>query len=425
MRHSWRKIIALVFCGWVAMGLVLPGCSGRLGPVRVTQNGGSIGYANLEQTKECVAEYGQQMAAGRIDLDATVKVDEDGDLVGVRLDGIPNTAPDFGACVRNVLRELPIAEQPFREGVKMLDFSRKHAGDSQDALVGFINVISGVPIVGSEVVLEADGYTVVLPVTVKVVAKLETLIDADKATLEKIGQMALDSVGYEEIMRQAELAGWVKTVHVAEAQSTAAKKFMGDVPPPTKAIEEAFKLVMTKAAPAALSSARVPLIGDKVALGILAVSLVAVGGIAVHKIFFAPSAGTTTTAPPSPATATTAVPAPTVPAPRKYPNQTCENDEMARLEADMHTLCDGGFAATCGSKVNKNKLAEIPCSAIKLSIQQRQACVAARWLVQDKCFDGKPDDVHKKAIDDHQRGLDHCQALKLKNCAKGHSMANL
>ena len=138
MRHSWRKIIALGFCGWVAMGLVLPGCSGRLGPVRVTQNGGSIGYANLEQTKECVAEYGQQMAAGRIDLDATVNVNEDGDLIGVTLDGVPKTAPDFGACLRHVLREMPIAEQPFREGVKMLDFHLEHAnGGMQWGFGGF------------------------------------------------------------------------------------------------------------------------------------------------------------------------------------------------------------------------------------------------------------------------------------------------
>ena len=72
MRHSWRKIIAVGFLASVMMGLVLPGCSGRLGPVRVTQNGGSLSYAHLEQTKECVADYGQQMAPGRIDLDATV-----------------------------------------------------------------------------------------------------------------------------------------------------------------------------------------------------------------------------------------------------------------------------------------------------------------------------------------------------------------
>ncbi|MBK9266467.1 MAG: hypothetical protein IPM54_42600 [Polyangiaceae bacterium] len=98
---------------------------------------------------------------------------------------------------------------------------------------------------------------------------------------------------------------------------------------------------------------------------------------------------------------------------------------MARLEKEMHKICDKGFAATCGGKAKKTDLPLIPCSAIKLSILQRQACIAARWLVQDKCFGGKPDDIHKKPIDDHQRGLDACEALKLINCAKGHPMAGL
>ncbi|MBK9262133.1 MAG: hypothetical protein IPM54_20305 [Polyangiaceae bacterium] len=124
-------------------------------------------------------------------------------------------------------------------------------------------------------------------------------------------------------------------------------------------------------------------------------------------------------------TATTTAPPIPIALPRKYPNQTCEDDEMARLEKEMHKICDKGFAATCGgsSKIIQDNLPVIPCSAIKLSIQQRQACLAARWEVQNKCFGGKPDDVHKKEIDNRQRGLDHCEALKLKNCAKGHPMA--
>jgi hypothetical protein len=96
---------------------------------------------------------------------------------------------------------------------------------------------------------------------------------------------------------------------------------------------------------------------------------------------------------------------------------------MARLEAWMHPICDKGFAVSCGGDHREPKFDKIPCSTVKLSIQQRQACVAARWVVQDKCFGGKPDDKHKKPIDDHQRGIDNCEALKLKVCAKGHPMA--
>jgi hypothetical protein len=70
-------------------------------------------------------------------------------------------------------------------------------------------------------------------------------------------------------------------------------------------------------------------------------------------------------------------------------------------------------------------LERIPCSAILLSIQQRQACLRARKLVQEKCFGGVPDAGHKMQIDETQNGIDGCETQKLINCAKGHPMAGL
>jgi hypothetical protein len=58
-----------------------------------------------------------------------------------------------------------------------------------------------------------------------------------------------------------------------------------------------------------------------------------------------------------------------------------------------------------------------------LSIVQRQACLAARWAVQNKCFGGKPDDRHWPPLNQTQDGINNCEALKLINCAKGHSQA--
>jgi hypothetical protein len=118
-------------------------------------------------------------------------------------------------------------------------------------------------------------------------------------------------------------------------------------------------------------------------------------------------------------------PPPPPPPPRRYPNQKCENDELDRLEKEMHQRCDVTYAATCGGKVNKKELPLIPCSAIKRSIEQRRICVKHRWLVQEKCFGGVPDAVHKKVIDEAQGGIDRCEALKLLNGAKGHPMAGL
>jgi hypothetical protein len=123
---------------------------------------------------------------------------------------------------------------------------------------------------------------------------------------------------------------------------------------------------------------------------------------------------------------TTAVPiTTTIPIARRYPTQTCDDDELDRLEGEKDKLCKpkGGYAASCNRK--KVDVTLIRCSAILLGIQQRQICKARRQLIQDKCFGGKPDAGHQTAIDQEQNGIDQCEALKLINCAKGHPMAGL
>jgi len=198
MKKIARIMAATGFLGCATLGLVPLGCTNRLGPVQATQSAGWVGHPNLpdivlERSKECVALYGQQMAPGRFVLPSTVEVDEDAYKAGVSIDGIPDTAGDFGACLRNVLQDLPVAEQPLQQGVETLKFHVQHANDSREALIRFIKVIPGVTIVDSEMVLEAEGYTIVVPVTVKVVAKQVKQVDLDKAILTKIGQMALSS----------------------------------------------------------------------------------------------------------------------------------------------------------------------------------------------------------------------------------------
>ena len=247
----------------------------------------------------------------------------------------------------------------------------------------------------------------------------ELMADYGEATFAQAGQMTIDAIGYDEIMRHAEAAGWVERVRVEQSQSAAAKRFIGDVPPSTKAIvEEAFRLVMTKTAPVALVASQVdtpaPGPGDLVAVGIFAVSLVAVGGISIY-IYVTHEDSPVPTPQPQPQ-----------PAPRRYPNQTCDDKELDRLEEEKKKVCrpPGGFAAKCPGKSEKiDKFEKIPCSLVLLSLQQRQACLAARWLVQNKCFGGKPDAAHKGAIDEVQNGINNCEALKLLNCAKGHPMA--
>jgi hypothetical protein len=150
----------------------------------------------------------------------------------------------------------------------------------------------------------------------------------------------------------------------------------------------------------------------------MAVGLYKVGALGLNALITATAPAPTSGPPPAP-------PPPPVVKPRKYPNQTCEEAEREHLEEEKKKVCElkEGFAATCNQSLKKLK--KIPCSAIKLAIQQRQTCKAARWLVQDKCFGGKPDTGHKKAIDQEQDGIDNCKAVEPINCAKGHPMANL
>jgi hypothetical protein len=137
---------------------------------------------------------------------------------------------------------------------------------------------------------------------------------------------------------------------------------------------------------------------------------------------------TTATATPT-ATATTTTTSPPIAVPRRYPDQTCENAELDRLGDEMDKLCKRGFAADCPSEREREIMREkrrkynTPCSAVLLSIVQRQACLAARWAVQNKCFGGKPDDRHWPPINQTQGGINNCEALKLIVCATGHPMA--
>lgn len=126
------------------------------------------------------------------------------------------------------------------------------------------------------------------------------------------------------------------------------------------------------------------------------------------------------------ATAMPTTSATSIPRPRRYPNQTCDDDVLSRLEREKGILCDRGFAANCkGDPVKNNKLKNTPCSEIKLSLEQRYLCLKQRNLIQDTCFGSVPDDAHKEAIEQIKNGIDRCEALKLLNCTKGHPMSGL
>ncbi len=120
-----------------------------------------------------MAEYGPQLDPGDHVLNSTVLVNEDGDKTGVTINDIPNTAPDFSACMRKALADMPVSEDLIRKGAAELKSRRDQASVGQRSLVGSpaVIVVGGVVIVVSELVLEAGAYTIMFAVTVKVVEK--------------------------------------------------------------------------------------------------------------------------------------------------------------------------------------------------------------------------------------------------------------
>jgi hypothetical protein len=111
---------------------------------------------------------------------------------------------------------------------------------------------------------------------------------------------------------------------------------------------------------------------------------------------------------------------------QRYPNQTCTDAELDRLQGEKDRICGaipGGSMSP--SKVSHKRLARVPCSMIKARIQAQQACLAKRQEIQNECFGGQPDPVHERAIKEMEEGIAKSQALEAVNCAPGHPMANL
>jgi hypothetical protein len=171
MHRITRMLVASGVLGAVTLGF---GCG--IGPVRAIQNGGSDGstfpYTTVERSKDCMAEYGLQLEPGYHALKSTIEVNDAGYKEGVSIEDVPDTAYDFGACMRNVFRDMPIAEEPLRRGVESLKAQRAQARAAQRSLMSSpVVVVVGVTIVVSELVLEAGAYTILFAVTIKVVDK--------------------------------------------------------------------------------------------------------------------------------------------------------------------------------------------------------------------------------------------------------------
>ncbi|WP_043432862.1 hypothetical protein [Cystobacter fuscus] len=111
----------------------------------------------------------------------------------------------------------------------------------------------------------------------------------------------------------------------------------------------------------------------------------------------------------------------------RYPNQTCKNSLLDKLEAEKDQLTNEipRYNPKVPNTKNKKKLDKVPCSRIRLRLDAVKKVLEKRWEIQKKCFGGKPDPGHNTAMTQLEDGLADIKALEAKNCAPGHPMSEL
>ncbi len=86
--------------------------------------------------------------------------------------------------------------------------------------------------------------------------------------------------------------------------------------------------------------------------------------------------------------------------PRKYPDQTCEDERREELQSAKNRACN--VPRSC-------KAQSLDCDEILRRIEQNKACLSAREQMRDECFGGSGDEAHKGAIEDVQDVLLACE----------------
>jgi hypothetical protein len=111
----------------------------------------------------------------------------------------------------------------------------------------------------------------------------------------------------------------------------------------------------------------------------------------------------------------------------RYPNQTCKNSLLDKLEAEKDQLTNEipRYNPKVPNTKNEKKLDKVPCSRIRLRLEAVKKVLEKRWEIQKKCFGGKPDQGHNTAMTQLEDGLADIKALEAKNCAPGHPMSEL
>jgi hypothetical protein len=112
-----RRIAVMVLAGCLALAFLPLGCASSIGTASLRyrkqhQNDDRrLPDMTIERLQECVETYGEQL--GPLDPPLShakghVQVTPEGEVVDIQLTGIPDSAPDFAACVRITLRDMTV-----------------------------------------------------------------------------------------------------------------------------------------------------------------------------------------------------------------------------------------------------------------------------------------------------------------------------
>jgi hypothetical protein len=95
--------------------------------------------------------------------------------------------------------------------------------------------------------------------------------------------------------------------------------------------------------------------------------------------------------------------------PRKYPNQTCEEDVREELGRQKDAACKVIWSCKNDvERLGKKNEKLLTCPELLFRIAIDKVCLDARKLVQSECFKGSPDEGHEEAIKGITNALNEC-----------------
>lgn len=103
-------------------------------------------------------------------------------------------------------------------------------------------------------------------------------------------------------------------------------------------------------------------------------------------------------------------------------DQTCEDDELTALQGEKDAIVSelGNHRLLPGQKgfpSNKKKWPKVPVAEVTKRKDILERLKKKRQEIQNKCFGGKPDAAHQRAIDELDNALDNLKELE-KHCAR-------